>query len=308
MNAVGNSSDSNQSRPAASGRRTRWTPWLMLAPALLLFSGFVLLPLLATIRLGFYEWDGFGVARFVGLGNYRELWQDPVFWTALRNNLWWLLGYLCAPVAGLALALFLNQQFYGMRLIKTLFFMPFVLSQVVVALVFSWFYDPAFGLLNRLLEVLGLASVAPLANEHWVTLAIIVAGLWPQVAYCMMLYLTGLNHINHEQIEAGRLDGFEGFGLFWHLVWPQLRPASKMVLIITLIGALRSFDLVALMTAGGPFNSSNVLAYYMVEQGVSGYRIGYGAAIATVLLLIMDTCTACFLYSWLKHDHDNQVA
>ena len=274
----------------------------MLAPALLLFGAFVLLPILASIRLSFFAADGLSPARFVGLANYRELWQDPVFWTALRNNLWWLLGYLCAPPAGLLLALFLNQQFPGMRLIKTLFFMPFVLSQVVVALVFSWFYDPEFGLLNRLLDLLHLGHVAALANENWVTLAIIVAGLWPQVAYCMMLYLTGLNHINHEQIEAGRLDGYQGFGLFRHLVWPQLRPASMVVLIITVIGALRSFDLVAMMSGGGPFNSSNVLGFYMVEQGVSGYRLGYGAAIATVLLMLMDGFSAAFLYQWLRQD------
>ena len=274
----------------------------MLAPALILFSVFVVLPILASIRLAFYEWDGLGPARFIGLGNYRELWQDPVFWTSLRNNLGWLLGYLLAPVLGLALALFLNQQFPGMRLIKTLFFMPFVISQVVVALVFSWFYDPEFGLLNRLLDLLHLHHVAPVANESWVTPAIIIAGLWPQVAYCMMLYLTGLNHINIEQIEAGRLDGYHGFCLFRHLVWPQLHPASKMVLIITLIGALRSFDLVAMMSGGGPFNSSSVLGYYMYEQGVAGYRIGYGAAIATVLLVLMDACSAVFLYFWLRQD------
>ncbi len=285
-----------------SERRPRWTPWLMLAPALLLFGAFVLLPVIASIRLSFFAADGLGPAQFVGLANYRELWQDPVFWTSLRNNLWWLLGYLCAPLAGLLLALFLHQQFPGMRLIKTLFFLPFVLSQVVVALVFSWFYDPEFGLLNRLLDLLHLRHMAVLANENQVTLAIIVAGLWPQVAYCMMLYLTGLNHINHEQIEAGRLDGYHGFGLFRHLVWPQLRPASMVVLIITIIGALRSFDLVALMSGGGPFNSSNVLGFYMVEQGVSGYRLGYGAAIATVLLLLMDIFSAIFLYRWLRQE------
>ena len=285
-----------------SERHPRWTPWLMLAPALLLFAAFVVLPLLASIHLSFFAADGLSPARFVGLANYRELWHDPVFWTALRNNLWWLFGYLLAPVVGLLLALFLNQQFPGMRLIKTLFFLPFVLSQVVVALVFSWFYDPEFGLLNRLLDLLHLPHMAVLANEDQVTLAIIVAGLWPQVAYCMMLYLTGLNHINHEQIEAGRLDGYHGFGLFRHLVWPQLRPASMVVLIVTVIGALRSFDLVALMSGGGPFNSSSVLGFYMVEQGVSGYRLGYGAAIATVLLLLMDAFSAIFLYRWLRQE------
>jgi multiple sugar transport system permease protein len=275
-------------------------PALMLAPALLLFGAFVVLPILASIRLGFYEWDGISEARFIGLDNYREMWADPVFWVSLRNNLIWLAGFLCAPVFGLALALFLNQQWPGMRLIKTLFFFPFVLSQVVVGLVFAWFYEPAFGLLNQLLALLHIGQIAPLANENWVTPAIVLAGLWPQVAYCMMLYLTGLNHLNHELIEAARLDGARGWHMFRHIVWPQLRPASSLVMIVTLIGALRSFDLVALMSHGGPFNSSNVLGFYMYQHAAAGYRIGYGAALATVLLVIMDGCTACFLYNWLK--------
>lgn len=275
----------------------------MLAPALLLFGAFVLLPIIASIRLGFYDWDGISEARFVGLGNYREMGADPVFWQSLRNNLAWLAGFLLAPLLGLALALFLNQQWPGMRLIKTLFFFPFVLSQVVVALVFVWFYEPAFGLLNQLLALLHLGQIAPLASENWATVAMVLAGLWPQIAYCMMLYLTGLNHVNPELLEAARLDGAGGWQMLRHIVWPQLRPATSLVLIVTLIGALRCFDLVALMSHGGPFNSSNVLGFYMYQHAVAGYRIGYGAALATVLLLIMDCCTACFLYRWLKQ-HD----
>ena len=129
-------------------------------------------------------------------------------------------------------------------------------------------------------------EVAILADERFVTYGIIAAGLWPQIAYCMILYLTGLNNINPEQVEAGRMDSAKGWSLFWHIVLPQLRPATFIAVVVTVIGALRSFDLVSVMTAGGPYGSSRVLSYYMYEEALSeyGFRMGYGAAIAVVIL------------------------
>jgi len=160
---------------------------------------------------------------------------------------------------------------------------------VVVGLVFSWFYDPTNGLMNIILNSLGFDSIAVLADERYVTYGIIVAGLWPQTAYCMILYLTGLNSVDSEQIEAARLDNAKGWRLLWYVILPQLKPATFIAIVVTVIGALRSFDLISIMTSGGPWGSSRVLAYYMYEQAFSeyGFRMGYGAAIAVVLFLIM---------------------
>jgi multiple sugar transport system permease protein len=177
-----------------------------------------------------------------------------------------------------------------------------LLSQVVVGLVFSWFYDPTFGILSLVTHALGAAPVSPLSDERLVTYAILLAGLWPQVAYCMILYLTGLNNVNPELLDAARVEGCSGFQTLWHIVLPQLRPATFMAIVVTVIGALRSFDLVAIMTSGGPYNSSSVLAYFMYEQSIFSYRMGYGAAIATVLFVIMDLFIAFFLYSMLKKE------
>ncbi|WP_349371402.1 sugar ABC transporter permease [Salinarimonas sp.] len=272
-------------------------PWLFLAPGAAMFLLYVIFPIVQSFQISFYEWDGLGAKEWVGLRNYEELWWDDAFYTSLRNNVIWLVLYLLAIPAGLFIALFLNQTVAGIRIYKSLFFFPFVISQVVVGLVFAWFYDPTFGLFNELLGVFGLGPVAVLGDPDLVTYGIIAAGLWPQTAYCMILYLTGLNAVDPEQIEAGRLDGAKGWRMLWYVVLPQLRPATFIAFVVTIIGALRSFDLVSVMTAGGPFGESRVLAYYMFEVALSeyGFRMGYGAAIAVVLFLIMMIYIAFFL-------------
>lgn len=274
--------------------------WVFLFPALVVFSIYVLYPIFDSLRISFYEWDGLDEKIWVGLGNYQELFEDEVFWISLKNNVLWLIFYLLAPVVGLFLALFLNQKGTWMRVAKSLFFFPFVIPPVVIGLVFSWFMDPHFGLLNIVLNFFNFASVSPLSDENMVTYAIIVAGMWPQIAYCMILYLTGLNSINKDLIEAGQLDGAKGYQMLWHVVLPQLRPATFIAIVVTVIGALRSFDFVAIMTEGGPYNSSSVLAYFMYEQSITNYRMGYGSTIATVLFMIMLVCITYFLYKMLS--------
>ena len=283
-------------------------PWLFMAPGILFFAFYVIFPVFQSFNLSLYDWDGLGTKEYVGLRNYEDLmyeFQDgDAFYTSLKNNLIWLVLYLAAIPAGLFIALFLNQTVTGIRLYKSLFFFPFVISQVVVGLVFTWFYDPAFGILNVVLAWVGLGPVNILGNEYTVTYGIILAGLWPQTAYCMILYLTGLNAVNPEQIEAGRLDGAKGFRMLWHVVLPQLRPATFIAFVVTIIGALRSFDLISIMTGGGPFGSSRVLAYYMFEVALSeyGFRMGYGAAIAVVLFAIMMVFIAYFLWSMYREE------
>ena len=272
-------------------------PWVFLAPGLIMFLIYVILPIFQSIAISFYKWDGLSPAEFVGISNYIRLFDDEYFYISLKNNLLWLILFMLAVPAGLAIALFLNQTVFGIRLYKSLFFFPFVISQVVVGLVFSWFYEPSNGILAIIFNLFGAKAPAVLADENLVTYGIIVAGLWPQIAYCMILYLTGLNNVNPEQIEAGRLDGAKGFKMLWYVILPQLRPATFIAVVVTVIGALRSFDLISIMTQGGPWGSSRVLAYYMYETALSeyGYRMGYGATIAVVLFLIMMVYITIFL-------------
>ncbi len=295
--------DKHRKRRSWSQYQARVVPWLFLAPALILFALFVLRPIADSIWVSFHEWDGLGDKTWVGLDNYRELLDDETFYkTSLRNNVWWLVLYMLALPLGLGLALFLNQKVRGIRLVKALFFFPFVISQVVVGLVFAWFMDPEFGLLGTAMSAMGMEPIAVLSDEDYVTFGIIAAGLWPQIAYCMILYLTGLNSVDPQVIEAARMDGAKSVNMLWYIVLPQLRPATFIALVVTVIGALRSFDLVSIMTDGGPYGSSQVLAFYMYEQAIKNYRIGYGASIATVLFLIMDVFIAVFLWRMLRQE------
>ena len=293
-------------------RRSSWwkrnqqrvTPWLFLMPGIMFFSVYVLWPIGQSLLISLYEWDGLSPAIYIGFANYIELMDDEEFYTALWNNVRWLISFMLAVPIGLGLALFLNQTVFGIRLIKSLFFFPFVISQAVIGLIFTWFYEPNYGIIAPFLNLMGWDGWAILADEDYATYGIIFAGLYPQIAYCMILYLTGLNNISSDQIEAGRMDGAKGWSLFWNIILPQLRPATFIAVVVTIIGALRSFDMIAIMTQGGPWGSSNVLAYFMFEQALSeyGYRMGYGSAIATILFGIMLIYITFFIWRMYRDE------
>ncbi|SHH03304.1 carbohydrate ABC transporter membrane protein 1, CUT1 family [Cognatiyoonia sediminum] len=290
------------------------TPWLFLTPAVLFFSVYVIIPIGQSFWISFHEWDGLGEKIFIGTDNYERLLglgdqrMDRKFETSFWNNIRWLVLYLLAIPMGLFIALLLNQTVRGIRLYKSLFFFPFVISQVVVGLVFSWFYLPNDGLFDVMTGWFGIdIRGGVLGNPNTATYGIIAAGLWPQTAYCMILYLTGLNAVDPEQVEAGRLDGARGWKMLWYVIIPQLKPATFIAFVVTIIGALRSFDFIAVMTNGGPFGSTRVLSFYMFEESLSefGFRMGYGAAIAVVLFFIMLGFIVYFLYSMWR---DEQAA
>ena len=273
---------------------------------MVLFGVYVIAPIFQSMAISLYDWDGMGKPKFIGLGNYVELWSDPDFYTALKNNVIWFFGFLLSIPMGLGLALLLNQEVFGIRLAKSLFFFPFVISQVVIGLVFSWFYDPTNGLLLHVMAWLGMDPIAVLSDERLVTYGIVVAGLYPQTAYCMILYLTGLNNLRPDLIEAARLEGAKGWTMLFKIVLPQLRPATFIAVVVTIIGSLRSFDMISIMTQGGPYGQSRVLAYYMYETALSeyGYRMGYGTAIATVLFFLMLIYIVFVLYRVYQQEQE----
>ncbi|CDM62149.1 MULTISPECIES: carbohydrate ABC transporter permease [Rhizobium] len=286
-------------------RHRHWiTPTLFIAPGALLFGVVIIVASIETIWVSLFEWDGVGVKQWVGLANYVQLLNDPQFYISLKNNLIWLAMFMLAPPLGLALALLLNQPIRGMRIMKSLFFVPLVLASVTVGVVFTWVYDPSFGLLSLIFGYFGASAPALLSDEHFVTFAVVVAALWPQVAFCLVLFLAGLNNLSEDLIGAGRVDGARGWPMLFHVVLPQLREVSFIALAVTVIGALRSFDMVAVMTSGGPFGSSTVLAYQMYEQSIFSYRFGYGAAIATVLFVIMAAFISWYLRTLLRPERE----
>ncbi|MGR3484374.1 MAG: carbohydrate ABC transporter permease [Paracoccaceae bacterium] len=307
------------SPPPAGGwvhrNRQALAPWLFLAPGIAFFALYVVIPIGQSFHISLYEWSGLGEltenGTFVGLGNYYDILgigpdetMDRDFKISLGNNVWWLVLYLLAIPFGLAIALFLNQTVAGIRLYKSLFFFPFVLSQVIVGLVFSWFFLPNEGLLNAVLTSLGFERVNILGNPDTATFGIIAAGLWPQTAYCMILYLTGLNAVDPEQVEAARLDGAKGWKMLWYVILPQLKPATFIAFVVTIIGALRSFDLVAIMTNGGPFGQTNILSFWIwdVSLGEGGLKYGYASAISVILFAIMMVFITYFIFQMWRDE------
>lgn len=271
-------------------------PFLFLLPALVIFGTIIVASAVQSIWVSFYTWDGMGPKAWAGLSNYTELFDDPQFYTSLKNNVIWVLMFLLAPAIGLAIALAVNQPIRGMRLAKSLFFVPLVLAPAAVGVIFIWFYDPSFGLLAKLFGFVGATAPALLSSERFVTISIIGAALWPQVAFCMILFLAGLSNVDESVISAARVDGARGWNMLFHIVLPQLKQVNFLAIAVSVIGALRSFDIIAVMTQGGPFGSSTNLAYQMFQQSIFSYRFGYGAAIATILF----AGVAVFI-SWYLH-------
>ncbi|TPN81106.1 sugar ABC transporter permease [Mesorhizobium sp. CU2] len=287
-------------------RNRHWmTPALLLLPGLVLFGLVILAASFETVWISLHDWDGIGAKTWVGLANYVELAEDPQFYVSLKNNIIWLLIFMLAPPIGLGFALIVNQKIRGMRILKSLFFVPLVLATVTVGVVFGWVYDPNYGLLQLIYGLFGGTTPALLSDENFATFAVAAAGLWPQIAFCMVLFLAGLNNLDEDLIGAGRVDGARGWRMLRHVVLPQLSQVGFIAIAVTVIGALRSFDMVAVMTTGGPYGSSTVLAYQMYEESIFSYRFGYGAAIATVLFVIMIAFIAWYLRGLLRAERSN---
>ena len=294
------------------------TPWLFLAVPLLLYFFWVIGPALYTMYLSLTEWDGLSKPVFIGIDNFRVLFDDSVFVTSLINNVKWLLIFLLLPVVlGLSLAMILNKEIRGEKFFKAAIYSPMILSPAVIGLLWSWIYDPAGGLLNATLSAVGVkgmvAAVLGLskgANPGWlsdpnlVLYCVIFAAAWRHTGYVMILYLTGLKGIPAEVLEAAKVDGANGWRLFLNILFPLLKPSTIIVVVVTIIESLRAFDMVNIMTQGGPFNSSNVLANFMYIEAFKNYRMGYGAAIAVVLFVIMFGFIVVYLREVVKSEYE----
>jgi multiple sugar transport system permease protein len=291
-----------QGRSGVMARRkitSQATPYLFLIVPLVVYLIWVIGPMFYTFFLSLTNWDGISVPDVIGWRNYQRLFRDPIFYTSLVNNLKWVLSFITVPVvAGLALALALNRAIPGARFFKASFYSPLVLSLVVCGLIWSWMYHPANGLINETFRAIGLDSFAQgwLSDKKLVMWAIIAVGVWRQVGYVMVLYLAGLQSVDPGLVDASKVDGCNAWQTFRHVIFPLLGPVTVIVVVISIIDSLRAFDLVSVMTRGGPFNSSSVLANFMYIEAFNNYKMGYAAAISVILFLI--SVVFIFIYLW----------
>jgi len=271
-------------------RTHRVAGYLFILPALLFFAAFLVYPLLHTVYLSLTEWAGFDLKKitFVGFDNFKLIPPDWIFWKSLRNTFYFVVGTtVFLNLLGLALALFLNNSARFTRLVRTLVFIPVLLSPVIVGVMWSRIFDP-FGALNQILESLGLIKtpIFWLGDRRMALLSIIGATVWQWVGYDMILYLTGLQQIPEELYEAAMIDGANRWHLFRRVTLPLLKGVATMVILLNLIGGVRIFDIVYVMTKGGPNHNTEVLATHLYEVAFWFNKMGYASVIAVIILAI----------------------
>ncbi|TDT14911.1 carbohydrate ABC transporter membrane protein 1 (CUT1 family) [Ilumatobacter fluminis] len=270
-------------RRSARGRSPdRWPALAFLLPNLTLFTVFTLLPVVVGVGLSFYEWDLISSPEFVGLENYRRLLDDG----EARHALWItalliLFGLLPTIVIGLVAATLLNAKFRGIRYIRTLYYMPIVISLVASGVLWRFIYEPNRGLLNWLLSLIGIDGPPWLSSTRWALPAIAMVLVWLAIPLSTMLYLAALQGIPSTVLEAARIDGAGFVAMLWHVIWPMVRPTTALVSLVTVLGlAFGSFDLIASLTQGGPLDSTNTLIYYMYDTAFNQLQVGYASALA----------------------------
>ncbi len=282
---------------------------LFLAIPLLIYAIWVWGPAAATIVISFTRWDNVSAPQWVGLQNYQRLFQDPLFQQSLVNNLIWLIVFISIPMsAGLALAIVLDRRIKFTRLYQSAIYLPLVLSLPVIGLMFTWFFKPDDGLVNTMLGLISGGRIVPgwLADPHLALAAILAAAIWRHVGYVMVLYLAGLKGLDPAMREAAVVDGASEWQLFRRVTLPLLKPVTVIVLVITIIESLRAFDLVYVMTNGleGPNHATEVLATMMFNAAIHNYQLGYGAAIAVILLLISLAFIVTYVVQVMRNDEE----
>ncbi|WP_230208331.1 carbohydrate ABC transporter permease [Microlunatus sp. Gsoil 973] len=274
------------------GRGPRRVPpvvWLLLLVPLAVEMFWVFWPAFNSFQLSFTKWSGVGAAQPVGLQNYRTLLtDDPIFRTAIKNNIIWIVAFGgISVVVGLSLAVALNRPRRGVGIYRSAIYLPMVFSLAVSGLFWQVLYQPD-GPINGALAAIGINT----NNHQWLADpstalgAILVAAVWRQAGYIMVLYLAGLKGCDPQLEEAAAVDGANRWQRFTHIVMPQLRNVNTVVFAVTVIDSLRTFDIVWAMTRGGPYNSTQLLSTYMYQVGFTLVNLGYGSAIAVVIFVL----------------------
>jgi raffinose/stachyose/melibiose transport system permease protein len=282
-------------------RSRRWWMFTWLAPALVLLAVFVYYPVAENFRLSLYSWSPFSPEKFVGLANYQTMLADPVFWGALFNNTAYaVVSVICQVFGGLLLAALLEELIRGRLkgLLRTIYFIPAVLSLTVVGLLFTFIYNPQIGLVNGFLDAVGLGGLAHswLGESATAIWSIIAMSQWQSVGYVMVLFIVAMQRIPRDLYESAYIDGASRIQAFRHITVPLVREMTLLTSIITISGAFLVLNEVWVMTAGGPNNSSHTLASWLYKSAFFNDKLGYASAIAVVIFLITVTASIIQLF------------
>ena len=288
-----------RARPRAARRTSIGLLALFLGPALLIYGLFMVYPFLGTLQLSLTSWDGFAETKdFIGFDNYRVLFADPAFWNALIHNLIWAVVGTAAPILiGLPLAIVLWTGARFRLAFRAMYFLPVILPSVVAGIIWGWIYNPLFGVLNTLLEGVGLAAFTNgwLGDPDTALWAVLGAAVWGAFGTLVVFFLAGLQGIDMNLVDAARVDGANAWQRTRHVILPGIAPMFTFVLTITLVGAFSVFDIIYVLTLGGPGTSTEVLAGYAYKMAFGRNFAGYGAAVAMVIAVLSLVLAVAFL-------------
>ena len=268
-------------------------------PAVLVYGFFVVYPFINSIYYSLTSWNGADrVKQYIGLGNYIRLLSDSLVWQSLQHNLVWVILGTISPIAiGLLLGILLWSGVRGMIVFRTVYFLPVVLSEVVVAIIWNWIYHPLFGALNVMLKSVGLEQLSRgwLGDTNTALVSLIVAAIWAYFGFAFVIIMAGLQNINLELVEAAVVDGANAWQRAVHVIIPELRHVLTMITALTLIGGFNVFGIVFVLTQGGPGTATQVIATYTYRKAFQENEVGYGAALAMMMTILSLAASYIFI-------------
>ena len=267
-------------------RQEELIAYAFILPSLLGFIVFLVVPMIASLGISFYDWELLTPPQFVGFKNFVTLSTDRIFRQVVVNTLYYTFGLVPLNlVVSLGLAVWLNTRLRGLTLYRMAFFLPVVTVTVAVALIWRWMYEPRAGIIDVALRAVGLPGPSWLGDAHWAMPAIILMSVWKGFGYNMVLFLAGLQGIPVSIYEAAMIDGANAWQRFWRITLPLLSPVIFLAVVLTVISSFQVFDQALVMTNGGPANATNTIVLYIYQNGFQFFRMGYASAIAWALFV-----------------------
>ncbi|MFD4458397.1 carbohydrate ABC transporter permease [Nocardia sp. NPDC058480] len=277
------------------GRNRRWQDYALFAvlvvPNLALLTLFVYRPLADNIRLSFTDWNiADPVAKSVGFDNYIEWWQRDDSWKVVSNTVIFTVSAVVVSMAlGLALAMLLDRKLFGRNVVRSAIFAPFVISGAAIGVAFQFIFDPSFGLVQDVLHRLGVDNVPDFYQDpEWALFMVTLTYIWKNLGYAFVIYLAALQGVRAELLEAAEMDGASSWTRFTKVLLPQLRPTTFFLSITVLLNSLQVFDIINVMTRGGPLgNGTTTMVFQVYEESFRNFRAGYGATVATIMFVVL---------------------
>jgi raffinose/stachyose/melibiose transport system permease protein len=269
---------------------------IYIAPAFIMYLIFVLYPIISSFKLSLFDWNGVDpVKTFVGLKNYVALIHDSQVKNAVWKSIYWTLGMSTIPVfLALSIAALLSQNIRGRLLYRTVFYMPVVMSTAAIGVIWTWIYNPFFGIINQVLKVSGIAPIPFLGDPHWVMPSLFMTDTWSVFGFYMVIFLAAIQSIDPSVYDAAAVDGVNKFQEFIYITIPALGNTITLVVTLAIMKALKVFAIIWIMTQGGPYHASETIPLLMYSKAFEESKVGYGSAIAVVFTVIIMFLTVSF--------------